>query len=136
MPRFRYLLDPLCLTGCAAYALNRWVVKPRVAAEFWHFHFNDLWLIPCALPPLLWVQRRLGLRTHDRHPGVGEVVLHLLVWCIICEWIGPRWVPGTSGDWRDVLAYTVGAGASLAWWRWREGTQLRGLRNGPKSQVS
>ncbi len=119
MPRFRYLLDPLCLAGCTAYALNRWLVKPHVSSEFMHFHFNDVWLIPCALPPLLWVQRRCGLRTHDDYPHLTEIGGHLILWSIICEWLGPRWIPGTEGDWRDVVAYTAGALLALLWWRWR-----------------
>ncbi len=126
LTRFRYLLDPLCLAGCAAYAVNRWLVKPRVGAGFLQFHFNDLWLIPCALPPLLWAQRRLGLRTHDGWPAVTEVVLHLIVWCIICEWLGPRWMSGTQGDWRDVAAYAAGAVLACGWWRWRSHRADRG----------
>ena len=55
MPRFRYLGDPLFLTGCAAYAGNRWLIKPVIAWPFLQGHFNDLWLIPCALPPVLWL---------------------------------------------------------------------------------
>ncbi|HSI61838.1 MAG TPA: hypothetical protein VLE43_01930 [Candidatus Saccharimonadia bacterium] len=122
MARFRYLLDPLCLTGCALYALNRWVVKPRVEAEFIQFHFNDLWLIPCALPLILWLHRKLGLRNHDGFPSVAEVLSHLVVWCVICEAIGPRWMPGTSGDLRDVYAYTSGALPALLYWRWQDRT--------------
>ncbi|RBP44447.1 hypothetical protein DES53_104267 [Roseimicrobium gellanilyticum] len=120
MSRFRYLLDPLCLTGCALYALNRWAVKPHTTVEFFHYYFNDLWLIPCALPPLLWLHRKLSLRAHDRFPSSAEVLLHLGIWCVICEGIGPRWVPGTSGDYRDVLAYASGAILALCWWRWQE----------------
>jgi hypothetical protein len=120
MPRFRYLLDPLCLTGCFLYALNRWVVKPHTTVEFFHFHFNDLWLIPCALPPLLWLHRKLGLRSHDRFPTLTEVLLHLVIWCVICEGIGPRWMPGTSGDFRDVIAYATGAIFAIIGWRWQE----------------
>ena len=119
MSRFRYVLDPLCLAACSLYAMNRWVVKPRTAVEFFHFHFNDVWLIPCALPLVLWLHRKLGLRSHDRFPSIAEVLLHLGVWCVICEGIGPHWMPGTSGDSRDVMAYTAGALLALVWWRWR-----------------
>jgi hypothetical protein len=100
--------------------MNRWVVKPHTLVEFFHFHFNDVWLIPCALPLLLWLHRKLGLRTHDRFPSIAEVMLHLGIWCVICEGIGPRWMAGTSGDFRDVLAYSSGAISALCWWRWQE----------------
>jgi hypothetical protein len=130
MPRFRYLLDPLCLAGCAIYAVNRWMVKPNTVVEFFHFHFNDVWLIPCALPLLLWLHRKLDLRAHDRFPSITEVLLHLGIWCVTCEGIGPRWVPGISGDFGDVLAYSSGAIFALGWWRWQERRALA-VRSAP-----
>ena len=44
------LRDPLFLVAFAAYALNRWVLKPHTHSVFIHGYFNDLWLIPAALP--------------------------------------------------------------------------------------
>lgn len=117
MKRFRYALDPLCIFGCAVYALNRWLVKPHVDGIFLHGHFNDLWLIPCALPLVLWLHRNLGLRNHDGPPTPGEVGLHLAVWSIICELVGPRLFVHATGDVLDVLAYAVGGLAALAWWQ-------------------
>ena len=114
---FRYFWNLPFVTGCAAYAVNRWILKPRFPGGFLHAHFNDLWLIPAALPPMLWVHRRLGLRSHDEPPRWSEIGLHLLVWSLICEVIGPHWVPGTTGDWRDVLAYATGAIAAGLWWQ-------------------
>lgn len=119
MPRFRYLCDPLFLVGCAAYAVNRWLVKPHLAAEFVQFYFNDLWLIPCALPPVLWLHRRLNLRSHDDLPSISEIAWHLVMWSVICEWIGPEFVSHTSGDWMDVVAYTSGAVLAGLWWQGR-----------------
>src|ERR1700743_879480 len=89
MNRFRYGRDPLFLLASVAYALNRWVLKPLVPSPFLHNHFNDLLLIPAALPGLLWVQRILGLRQPDRMPTWPEILMHWLVWSIVCEWIGP-----------------------------------------------
>ena len=122
MPQFRYLRDPLCLLGCAAYALNRWVVKPHVPLGFLHSHFNDLWLIPCALPPILWLHRQLGLRQLDLAPQISEITLHLIVWAVLCEWMGPRFVTHATGDPLDVLAYALGAVLAGLWWqrdRWQ-----------------
>ena len=68
MNSFRYLRDRLFLTACALYALNRWGLKPRVHSAFLHDHFDDLLLIPCALPPLLLNEPRLKLRLHDLPP--------------------------------------------------------------------
>jgi hypothetical protein len=109
MCRFRYLRDPLFLLGCAAYASNRWLIKAHVHTGFLHSHFNDLWLIPCALPPILWLHRRLGLRAHDNAPAISEIALHLVFWSALFGWIGPLFVPHTTGDPLDVIAYAVGA---------------------------
>jgi hypothetical protein len=114
--RFRYGLDSLCLVCCALYALNRWGIKPHTHLAFFRFWFNDLLLIPCALPPLLQVQRWLKLRRHDGAPTVAEVLSHLALWSVLFEIIGPH-LMHVTGDWRDVLAYAVGALAACAWWQ-------------------
>lgn len=112
---FRYALDPLCLLGSVLYALNRWGLKPRVHSEFLHGQFNDLLLIPCALPIVLWLQRRLGLRHHDDVPTAEEIIFHLIVWSILFEIIGPHLVRVT-GDPLDVLVYVAGGLAAGLWW--------------------
>jgi hypothetical protein len=118
MRRFLYLRDPLFLVGCAAYAINRWLVKPHVHIGFFHSYFNDCWLIPCALPPVLWLHRRFGLRSHDAPPRVSEIVTHLIFWSLLFEWIGPKYVQHAVGDPLDALAYAVGALAAGLWWHW------------------
>lgn len=115
MNRFRYALDPLCLVACAGYAIGRGL-RPRLPDGFWHNHFTDLLLIPAALPLLLWVQRRLGLRTHDARPSWGEIGLHLAVWAIAAELVAPFVFHAATGDWRDVLAYSAGAVVAGSWW--------------------
>lgn len=113
---FRYLGDPLFLLTSFAYALNRWVLKPRIHSAFLHDHFNDLLLIPCALPPVLLLQRWLGLRRHDRLPSAAEIFLHLVVWSVLFELLGPYIFPWTVGDPWDVAAYIVGGIAAGLWW--------------------
>ena len=116
MRAFRYWTNAPFLLGCGAYALNRWLIKPRVHIDFFHSYFNDLWLIPCALPPILWLHRRLCLRTHDDPPTVPEIAFHLVFWSLLLEWIGPKFVPHTTGDPWDAAAYAAGAAvAALAW---------------------
>ena len=116
MARFRYCRDPLFLLGCAAYAVNRWGLKPHVHSDFLHGYFNDLWLMPCALPPILWLHRKLGLRAHDGVPGVGEILSHLIFWSVLFEYIGPKFMPSTTGDPWDVVAYCVGGVVAGVWW--------------------
>lgn len=119
MRSFDYCRDPLFIAGCICYAVNRWLVKPHVHSDLFHSYFNDFWLIPCALPPILWLRRRLGLRAHDALPKFSEVVAHLAFWSLLFEWIGPRFMAHTTGDPGDVLAYISGASLACLWW-WRE----------------
>jgi len=113
--RFRYALDPVCLASCALYAANRWLWKPHTESTFFDGHFNDLLLIPCALPLVLWLHRRLGWRAHDGPPQLGEFALHLLVWSIVAEGLAPA-LCGVVGDPRDVIAYATGGVAAWCWW--------------------
>lgn len=117
MRPFRYLRDPLFLLGCAAYALNRWLLKPHLHSAFLHSYFNDLWLIPCALPPVLWLQRRFNLRSHDDPPQWREILFHLVVWSVFFEGILPHFRARSTGDPADVLAYAVGGLLAGLWWR-------------------
>lgn len=116
MKRFRYGIDPLCLLACAAYAAGRWGLRHHVAGGFWHYQFTDLLLIPAALPLMLWLQRRLGLRTHDARPSWREIGLHLAVWTVAAEVIAPLALHTGTADWRDVLAYGAGALLAGSWW--------------------
>lgn len=118
MKRFAYWLDPLFLICCALYAVNRWGLKPRVHSAFLRGQFDDLLLIPCALPLVLWLQRKLGLRSHDRPPTFREISFHLVVWSILFEVIGPH-IMRVTGDPLDVLAYFVGGALAGLWWWWR-----------------
>jgi hypothetical protein len=112
---FAYWRDRLFIVCCVLYAVNRWGVKPLVHSGFFHGQFNDLLLIPCALPPLLWLQRKLRLRSHDAPPTPGEIAFHLIVWSLLFEFAGPH-IMHVTGDIRDVAAYTVGAAFSGLWW--------------------
>jgi hypothetical protein len=114
--RFGYLRDRLFVAAVAGYALNRWLLKPRLSSPFLHDHFNDLLLIPAALPVVLWVQRVMGLRKNDLAPSWTEMGLHLAVWSLICEFIGPFWLHHGTADIWDVAAYAAGGMAACLWW--------------------
>jgi hypothetical protein len=113
---FRYWHDGLFLLSCSLYALNRWGIKPHFHHGFFHDHFDDLLLMPCALPLLLWFQRKLGLRLHDRPPTWDELALYFAVWSILFEVIGPHLFRGATGDPYDVLSYVVGGILAGLWW--------------------
>lgn len=116
MKRFAYARDPLCVAACALYALNRWWLRAHVGGVFLRGYFNDLLLIPAALPLVLWMHRRTGLRADDARPRWREIALHLVVWSVVAEAIAPHLMRWTTGDWRDVLAYSAGALAAGCWW--------------------
>lgn len=117
MRRFRYGLDPLCVAACALYALNHWALAEVLRGPFWRGHFDDLWFIPAALPPVLWMERRLGLRDHDQRPGWAEIALHFVVWSVAAEVVAPAVWPHKVRDWWDISAYAAGAALAVVWWR-------------------
>jgi len=114
--RFRYLGDRLWLAAAALYAVNRLCVKQLGVTGFMHDHFNDLLLIPAALPVVLALHRMLGWRLNDRMPSVWEVVLHWVVWAAVCEWFGPAVFHRGVADPADVVAYLAGGIFSWGWW--------------------
>ncbi len=116
MNRFRYALDPLCLIACTAYALNRWLIPTAWKGWFLQNYFNDTLFIPAALPFILWVQRRGGLRLTDDRPQWSEIIFHLLVWSVAAEVVAPHFFAHAHGDPWDVVAYS--GGALLAGWYW------------------
>ena len=117
MKSFGYLRDPLCVAACVLYALNRWWLRDYVGGAFLTGYFNDLLLIPAALPLVLWVQRRIGVRADDRPPQWGEIALHLRVWAFVAEALMPLLAAHATADWRDVVAYSAGALGAGCWWR-------------------
>jgi len=113
---FRYFRDNLFLVACTLYAVNRWLLKPRVHSRFLQDHFDDLLLIPCALPPFLILLRWLKLRAHDQPPRAGEIALYWAIWSVLFEAIGPHIMPHTTGDPWDVVAYASGGILAGLWW--------------------
>jgi hypothetical protein len=115
--KFRYLTDRIFLLSVALYAVNRWAVKPALPADevFLRGYFNDLLVIPCALPPLLFVHRLLRVRHTDAPPDAFEVTLHLFIWSIFFELFAPA-VSRARADVWDVVAYATGGFVSWALW--------------------
>jgi hypothetical protein len=114
--RFRYSFDPLCLVASGSYAVNRWLIPATLKGAFLRGHFADVLLIPAALPPMLWLQRRLGMRPADDAPAWSEIVLHLIVWSIAAEVIAPQLFARATADVWDVVAYAGGALLAGIFW--------------------
>jgi hypothetical protein len=107
------------LSACSFYAVNRWLIEPICAWPFLHEYFNDLLLIPAALPLVLGLQRWIWLRNHDGPPTASEIFGHLMVWSLVSELAGPFIFPRAISDVLDVLAYSLGALVAGAWWNRR-----------------
>lgn len=118
MKRFGYACDPLCMVACVCYAGNRWLVPLAFKGVFLRGYFSDTLLIPAALPLVLWLQRRLGLRTSDKAPDWREITLHVAVWSFAAEVLGPHLLARATGDPWDVAAYAGGALLSGLFWQW------------------
>ncbi len=110
--------DPICLAAWGAYVLNRFVLAPQFGAElpFLREHFNDSLLIPAALPLLVWARFRVGLRDENSPPSWREVLLWCAGWSLVFEWLGPRFLHYSVGDWGDVAAYFIGGIIAALWW--------------------
>ena len=117
MKRFGYARDPLCLAACAAYGINRWLVPLAFKGVFLRGYFDDTLLIPAALPLMLLLQRRLGLRHTDARPQWGEIFLHFAVWSVAAELVAPHLFTHATGDPWDVAAYAGGAVVSGLLWQ-------------------
>jgi hypothetical protein len=114
--RYRYLKDPVFLCSALLYAVNRWAVKPHTHQWFLNGYFNDLLLIPCALPCVLWLHRQMQIRGNDQPPSWREIGFHLAIWSVLFEIIGPHIMRHTTGDPLDIAAYVAGGlAAGLVW---------------------
>jgi hypothetical protein len=113
---FRYARDPLFLLASLLYLLNRTLLKPHLQIPFLHNYLNDLLLIPCALPLVLLLQRKLQLRKVDAPPRFSEIFFHLIIWSILFEGLAPHLIHTTSDPY-DLLAY--GTGGIISWLIWK-----------------
>jgi hypothetical protein len=115
---FRYVLDPLFMLCSALYVTNGWLLKPNLPTSelFFRNYFDDILLIPCFLPIVLLAHKCLSLRSDDAFPTAREAVIHLIIWSICFELIGPLFYSKAVGDPLDVAAYWLGGIASL--WIW------------------
>jgi len=131
--RYRYCADPVFLSACVLYLLNRVVFKPLALGHtvFFEYYGNDVLCIPFCLPPVLYLYRLLKIRHRDRYPTRFELVSHLIVWSLFFEWLGPVVLRGpfawSKPDPYDVVAYIAGGAIAGGFW----GTWSRARRTRP-----
>jgi hypothetical protein len=74
--------------------------------------------LPLFTPIILYIQRHLGVRQHDRFPRVWEIAQHGVIFTIVFQVITPRFprVFTSAGDPYDIIAYFAGGViAGLIW---------------------
>jgi hypothetical protein len=130
------LFNPVFIFAVAAYLTNRFLVKPSLPPTevFFRGYFDDLLLIPAALPVVLAPLQVIGVRRQDIPPTAGEIVTVLIVWSLAFEVAGPFVFSRTTGDPYDIVAYA--SGALIAYFVWNGGSRplafaprfLRGLK--------
>lgn len=92
--------------------IERWAF-PHSALRGW---FSDVLFLPAAIPVYLWMERKLGLRTHDRIPSLAEIGALFLAWSLAAEVVAPRLFVHCTSDPLDVLAYAAGGLFAWFWW--------------------
>jgi len=112
--KFRYAADPLCIAAVAIYVIQRWIFS-HPALRGW---VSDFLFLPAAIPIFLWMERKLGLRMHDRKPSLAEVGGLFLVWSLAAEGIAPLLFQHCTADPLDIVAYAAGGLFALGWWTW------------------
>jgi hypothetical protein len=83
---------------------------------------------------MLWLMRKLRLRSNDSPPDAIEILVPLLLWSFVFE----LWLPKTkffahydTSDYADVFWYSLGALISSLVWRVCYGTPSVKITNEP-----
>jgi len=119
---FQYWREPLCVAAVILYVANSIWWKPMSSdpGSFVNCYFGDVLCLPVCIPITLWLQRRLSLRGHDRHPSLREIGGHWLLWTMCFEGLGPQLpqlAPGAVSDPWDAVAYALGGVVAAIAWR-------------------
>ena len=116
------LKDPFWGISIACYIIHRFWQVLSPDSGWMDRHWNDLWMLPCALPLILSLYGALGMRAHALRVTGGEILWHGLLWGFMAEFIGPLLFDHAVSDLWDLLAYALGG--FLMFFRWHC-TELR-----------
>lgn len=118
---FAYLRDPLFLVCLMAYFGHRWLAACGYSTPWLRAYLNDVLCIPFWVPMILWGQRVLRRRSHDRLPTAIDLVVPLVVWSLAFEVILPNWQGWANiafPDPGDIVSYAAGGLGAAIFWRW------------------
>jgi hypothetical protein len=104
----RHGVQPPWLLALGCYGMHvSWA--PHASMPSWvSAYWNDFWMMPCALPLVLWVYRFVGLRSSEGPATAGEILSHGVLWAFMAEGLAPELFPHSVRDPWDVLAYFLG----------------------------
>ena len=115
---FGYISDPLFVLCIVIYITNKWIIlgSGSVVNTFQLNYLNDVLLVPCCIPILLYFVDRLGHRVATP-PTITEIVVCLILWSVILEYVGPKFLSRGTADPLDVVAYW--SGGIVSWFLWK-----------------
>ncbi len=112
----RLLRDPFWIIAITCYALHKCWQAVYPDSGWMDHYWNDLWMLPCALPLILSVYGLLGLRELAIRPSGAEILWHGVLWGLMAEFVGPLCFKHAVGDPWDLVAYAVGG--FVLFYRW------------------
>ena len=97
-------------TVCSGgYMLNRCVLKALFPANvFLQGYLNDMLLMPCAVPVILFIRGALREREPDAGLCLAEVLAYWALFACAFEYIAPKLIPWAVADPIDAVAYLAG----------------------------
>lgn len=114
----RLMSDPLFVSSIMIYSINKTcpVYSPLWNSSLIPFYLNDLLLIPVMAPLLLYFLIIINFRKGDIIPSGKEIVVLLVVWSIMFEFVGPYALEKGTADVIDIISYSLGGFMSWVFW--------------------
>lgn len=115
--KYKFIRDYFFLISLIIYGLNYVSIKFGIYTNyFMQCYFNDIFLVPVALPVVLYIVKLLKYRG-SYYPTLSEILTCLIIWSVFFEYIGPKYLNKGIADVYDVIAYFIGAVVSFIVWR-------------------
>ncbi len=116
MLNYCFWKDKLFLISSLIYFFNTYYLKHLIKVDFFQNYLNDILLIPCALPPLIYLYVKLKLRNQKSFPTTLEVFSFFIFSSFVFECLGPKYLNKGVADYFDILAYAIGGIISNYFW--------------------
>jgi hypothetical protein len=116
---YKYYRDPVFVISIISYSINKLLLISHRSFEssFMKNYFNDIFVVPCLLPILIYCIARMKLRNKYSGPLLIEIFLFVSVISLTCEILGPFFLNKGVYDPNDIIAYLLGG--MISWFIWR-----------------